>query len=81
MYYNNHNMMDGWGVNSIWLWFFMFLMMLAFILISILAIRYLLREWQKGRPIESPVDTLKRRYANGEIGKKEYQEKLKDLKT
>jgi uncharacterized membrane protein len=79
-------MMDGWGNgygsgNSAWDWFFMFLMMLVFVLIGILVIRYLVREWQKSRQVESSVETLKRRYANGEIDKKEYQEKLKDIKT
>ena len=81
MYYNNHDMMDGRGGNDVWSWFFMFLMVLVFILIGVLVIRYLVGEWQRGRQIESPLDVLKKRYANGEIDKKEYQEKLKDLKT
>jgi putative membrane protein len=28
---------------------------------------------------ESPIDILKRRYASGEIGKPEFEEKMKDL--
>lgn len=79
MYYGP-DMMDGYGNASPWYWVFMALMMLVFVLIAVLVIRYLVREWHKSRHIESPLDVLKRRYANGEIDKKEYQEKLKDLK-
>ncbi len=65
---------DAWG------FVFMPLTMILVILGVILAVRYLSRNGQKGESGESAMDVLKKRYANGEIDKKEFDEKKKDLK-
>ncbi len=76
-------MMYGWGYGSgysIW-GFFSMLFTLGLIAVGvILFVRLLTRNGTSnfmGR--ETPLDVLKRRYANGEIDKKEFDEKRKDL--
>ncbi|HVS58605.1 MAG TPA: SHOCT domain-containing protein [Candidatus Saccharimonadales bacterium] len=83
MYYYDHQMMDGWNGNSPWGWLFGLLMMVLFVLVAVLVLRYLAREWHKGndgKSGETAMDILQKRYAAGEIDKKEYDEKRKDLK-
>ncbi len=79
MYYN-HDMMDGWGGYNVWSWIFMSLMMLVFILIVVLVVRYFIREWHVNSRSGNALDILKGRYAKGEIDKEEFEEKKKDLK-
>jgi len=53
-----------------------------FLIVICLAIYFIVRAWKrKGRPPhqESPLDVLKRRYANGEIAKEEFERMKKDL--
>ncbi len=71
----------GYGNNSydVWGFIFMLLMMVVVVLGVILAIRYLGREWHRGSQSETALDILKQRYAKGEIDKKEFEEKRKDL--
>ncbi len=84
MFYLAHGyMMDGWNGygygNSAWDWIFMLLMMATVILAVVLAVRYLGREWRRDSKGETALDILKNRYAKGEIDKKEFEEKSKDL--
>ncbi|WP_215224688.1 SHOCT domain-containing protein [Echinicola shivajiensis] len=63
---------SNWGMAMIWL---------AWIPLIALAVWLIARqkdEQQISR--ESPLDLLKRRYANGEISKEEYEERKKVLK-
>jgi putative membrane protein len=67
-----------WGVIAFAFWF-------ALMVLLFLAIRYLaLLIRDKGRPVrteESPLEMLKKRYARGDIGRDEFEEKKRDLET
>lgn len=75
--------MMGWGYGAGWIWS---IIMLAFWIAVIVGIFFLIR-WlvtstgvgRRARPEESALEILKRRYAQGEINKQEYEEKKKDL--
>jgi putative membrane protein len=73
-------MMDwgyGWGGGL-----FMILFWIAVIVGIVLLVRWLSAvrpAGTGGAPPEKPLDVLKRRYAAGEIDKKEFEEKRKDL--
>lgn len=74
------NMMNWWGG----MWIFGWLSMLIFWLLLILGIIALLRYLQgpRGdRGEKKPLDFLKERYAKGEIDKKEFEERKKDLEV
>lgn len=68
--------MTGWGG---------WLMMIFWIILLAVAIYFMVRlfrgasESQQGGRGETPMDILKRRYANGEISKEEFEEKKKEL--
>ncbi|KKR17435.1 MAG: hypothetical protein UT77_C0001G0263 [Candidatus Daviesbacteria bacterium GW2011_GWC2_40_12] len=76
-------MMNGWSGNG-WSgfgvlgWIFMLAFWLLIILGVVTLIRYLARSGQ-GKGDKSSLDILKERYARGEIDKKEFEEKKKDL--
>jgi putative membrane protein len=76
--------MHGWNYNTgydIWN-FFSLLCTLALVAVgAILFLRLVGRSAGNGHisSHETPLDILKRRYANGEIDKKEFEEKRKDL--
>lgn len=69
----------GYGYDS-WGWLFMLIMMILFFIGIIIFVRYLGGEWRKGKQSETPEEILKKRYAKGEIDKKEYQEMLKEVR-
>jgi putative membrane protein len=74
--YWGHDMM-GWGGG-----FFMIIVWVAIIVGIVLLVKWLVATSGKGAgaPVkESPIEILKRRYAAGEIGKEEFEEKKKDL--
>jgi putative membrane protein len=78
-------MMYGWGYGnsygySIWNFVFMTIMMAAIIIGIVWAVHYFSHSGGHGLgPKEDALDVLKKRYANGEIDKKEFAEKKKDL--
>jgi len=48
----------------------------------VLLVRYImLQNRPKDEPGETPLEILKKRYAKGEINKKEFEQKKKDLET
>ncbi|HLC94343.1 MAG TPA: SHOCT domain-containing protein [Patescibacteria group bacterium] len=71
-------MMNGWGGFGIFGWLSMFLFWALLILGVIALIRYLARSGQEKKD-RTPLDILKERYAKGQIDKKEFEEKKKDL--
>ena len=75
-------MMNGYGYNNgggfdFFGWIIMMVVFAAVIVTIILVVRSGRRGM--GGHQEAPLDVLKRRYANGEIDKREYEEKKKDL--
>ena len=71
------NMMSGWGGFGL-SWLFM-LLFWAFLILGVAAlIRNLIRSGDN-KQSKTPLDILKERYAGGEIDKKEFEEKKKDL--
>jgi putative membrane protein len=67
----------GWGMGFGWIF------MIAFWALVILGIVFLIRVItggvKKEDKTETAIDILKKRYARGEIGKEEFEEKKKDL--
>lgn len=75
--------MQGWGMGSATMLFFslFWIAILVLIILGIVfIIRYLRGYGKEGRGAqETPLDVLKKRYARGEIDKKEFEEKKNDL--
>jgi putative membrane protein len=72
-----HGMM-GWGAMG---WFGP-IIMIIFVVLVVLGIIYLVKLIAHGKKEgkeENALDILKKRYAKGEIGKEEFEEKKKDL--
>ncbi len=80
-------MMYGWWDGSSAPWYGMIfgpIMMIVFVVLTVLIIAWALRAfgfgWQSGSPGGStPLDTLKHRFARGEIDRAEYEERRKLL--
>lgn len=73
------NMMSAWGGFSLLGWFSMILFWLLLVLGVIALLRYLGDSRKRSAEDRSPLDILKERYARGEIDKKEFAERKKDL--
>ena len=72
-------MMYGWGYGyDLGSFLFMALLMLL-IVVGVVAMLRHLGNGSTGSQGETPFDILKRQYANGEIDKREFEEKKKDL--
>ena len=76
--------MPGWGTWGPMAMLFVSFFWLAVLVLVILGIMFLIRYMggygTDGRGAqETPLDVLKKRYARGEIDKKEFEEKKKDL--
>jgi putative membrane protein len=79
-------MMYGWWDGSSAPWYGMILgpiMMIAFIVLTVVVIAWVLRAiglWrQSDLHVDTPFDTLKHRFARGEIDRAEYEERKKIL--
>lgn len=72
------NMMGGWGGFGILGWLSMLVFWVLLILGVVALIRYLSKSGSS-KEDKTPLDILKERYAKGEIDKKEFEEKKKDL--
>lgn len=62
-------------------WIFMIIFWGIIILGIIALIRYLANQGETKKETDSAIDILKTRYAKGEIDKKEFAEKIKDLQS
>ncbi len=62
-------------------WFFMILMMVLVVLAVVIVVHHLSNANSSSNSEDKSIDILKHRYAKGEIDKKEFEEKRKDLKS
>lgn len=74
-HYGNNGMMDGFG------WVFMLFVMGFLFLGVVLVLRHLSHTNGTGQKEDTALQILQNRYAKGEIEKKEFDEKRKDLKA
>lgn len=68
-------MMEWWGMGMIFIVFFWILILAGIVLVAVFLFKWL----AKAERPESALDILKERYARGEIDKKEFEEKKRDL--
>jgi len=75
-----YGLYNGWGVGNMMGWFGGGFMMIIFWAAIILFIIWLVRNNKTGETDnKKALEILKERYAKGEIDKKEFEEKKKDL--
>ena len=80
MMYGLYNDYGGWGAGNMMSWFGGGIMMILFWATIIYFIVWLIRNNKiNGADDKKALDILKERYAKGEIDKKEFEEKKKDL--
>jgi putative membrane protein len=72
---------DQGSGTDVWGFIFMVLMMALVFLGIVLLVRYLANSSHSSNNENSALEILKNRYAKGEIEKKEFDEKRKDLKA
>ena len=79
--YGLYNGYEGWGIGNMMDWFGGGIMMVAFWVLLIALIVWVIREisGKNSRSNSNALEILKERYAKGEIDKKEFEEKKKDL--
>lgn len=68
----------GYGF-GFWGWIFMLLWWVLIIVVIIALIKWLANQFNGGTSEKTPMNILKERYARGEIDKKEFEEKKKEL--
>ncbi len=74
-----HN--NEWGMHMIWMfWLPILILAIIFILILFRNNNFFGRQ-NKSEERESPLDILKRKYANGEISTEEFEERRNKLKS
>jgi len=74
--------MDHWGYNMMPYSIFGFIFQIVGLVFLVLAILFVARYLMKNRKLrfwDNSMEILKERYAKGEIDKKEFEEKKKDL--
>ena len=81
MMYGLYNNYGGWGGGSMMGWFGGGIMMIAFWILLVALIVWIVREVRgsNSRSSSHALDILKERYAKGEINKEEFETKKKDL--
>ena len=80
--YNDYGY-GGWGAGNMMGWFGGGIMMVAFWVLFIVFIVWVVREisGKNSQSSSTALDILKERYAKGEIGKEEFEAKKKDIKS
>jgi len=79
MMYGLYNGYEGWGAGSMMGWFGGGIMMILFWVAVIFFVVWFVRNKTNEIDNKKALDILKERYARGEIDKKEFEEKKKDI--
>lgn len=80
-YYNyDYPMMDGNGSGGLGGLIMMLFLMIFFVVIGVVVVRMLGRHGSNMHHKVDPIDTIKERYAKGEITKEQFEQLWKDLK-
>ena len=77
--YGLYNGYEGWGAGSMMGWFGGGIMMILFWVAIIFFVVWFVRNKTNEIDNKKALDILKERYARGEIDKKEFEEKKKDI--